>query len=1032
MSNPVSWFVHRPLLVNLIMAVVFILGFFTIADLRYEYNPKVDLGVVNISTVRTGAGPEEIELGITLPLEEELLEVEGIKKLYSNSMENVSLLTLQLDLDAAGKSKIMRDIQRAVDRATTRLPNDLLEKPRVEEISSLLTPIMDVHVTGDVSEERLREVARNVSDGLREVQGVASVTRVGYRRPEVLIQLAPEKLARLGITHDEIIHAIRARNLRLSGGSVDSFLAEKKVVAIGQFDDPKEVREVVIRAGEPGNHVLLSDVATILLGFEDWEVQSRVDGRMSIALQVLKKELSDEVHTAAAVREFIRTRQLPPGVELVMTADVSRLTTSILDMLTANALLGLVCVALLLYYFLHLRFAIWVAVGIPFSICLSFLLLSAVGVTMNAMSLTAIILMLGILVDDAVVVSENTKRLRQEGIAPVPASITAATQVAQPVIFSAITTMLAFTPLMFLGGSSGEFMTPFPMAVIVLLLASLFECLFLLPTHLAHVPAHIQPPERPGFARVREAYTRFIKRCLKRRWVTTGVFFAVFVVVMALGAATIPFSLFPDIDIDTVQVKVEMPPGTPFEQTLTAVEALEGELKDRVPAQDLLAITSGIGHHDTDFYGSTEGRNHAWALISVQLHPLGHRPADTNTYELVQSLQQWADSKTGFHRLDVQAMTDMPVTGKPVEVEVISSGEERYQVAREIEHWLQDHEAIDNHWSSYSPGKDVIDLDIDHALLASRGLTVAQLTQALSVAVDGLLVDELQTLDERVRYRLSLPPQRAAQLETLRNLVIVNDRGEPIYLNAVAGFRLRPGEANIKHYFGKRTVTVYATIDTRKGGVAQVNAELGRWIADQGWSGRYPGLRIQQGGELIDTEDALGDFSRASLICLISIFAALIILFNSLSQPLLIMLCIPFGMVGVVLCYMVQGLSMGMMSMAGIIGLIGVLVNDSLVLLYSLNRERKEHGQGLNAEQVAAVARRRFRPIVITSVTTAVGLMPTAYGIMGDNSYIRPMVMSMAWGVVFGGVVSLVLLPVLYMLEQDVRAFFSRRLKPAS
>ena len=1022
----IAWFVGRPLVVNMIMVLVFVLGYTTIADMRYEYNPNVDMGVVNITTVKAGAGPEEVELGITLPLEEELLEVEGIKKLYSNSMESLSVITLNLDLVAANKQDIMRDIQQAVDRAAARLPADLLEKPLVEALSSAVTPVMEVHVTGAVPEALLRDVARNLADGLREVEGVASIEKLGYRRPEVRILLEPEKLARLGVSYDEVIGAIRARNRRDSGGAIDSFLAEKKIIAVGQFRDPREVETVVVRSGAPGNSVLLRDIATVVVDYEDWEVQSRVDGRMSIALQARRNALADEVHTAANVRAYVESFSVPAGVELVLVADISRLTVNMLDVLGGNAILGLISVMLLLCYFLELRFAFWVAIGIPFAVCLSFLGLAAIDVTINAMSLTAIVLLMGILVDDAVVVSENVQRLRVEGVGLREASIFGTAQVAQPVIFSALTTMLAFAPLMFLDGPNGEFMMPFPLAVIVLLSASLFESLFLLPCHLSHVPLREARPRARAFERLRDFYHRRISGWLAHRYLTLLAFVAVFIGVMMIGYQTINFSMYPDVDIDTVQVKVELPVGSRFDDTVAAVARMEAELRDFVVPQDLFAITSQIGHHDTDFYGTTEGRNHAWAVISIQLEPLGRRSGDTDTMELVTALQAWAAGQPGFDSLVVQAMTDIPVIGKPVQIDVIGSGDERYLVAEQLLAYLREHPAVTNSWSSVNAGKDVIELDVNHALLAARGLTMEQLVRAMRVAVDGLLVDELQTLDERVRYRLALPLAAAGKLETLENLAVVNGNGEAIYLKSLARFSVRPGEADIKHYFGKRTVTVYGEIDSELTSVEAINHDVAQWLAGKDWSERYPQLRIHMGGELEEQGEALGDLGVAAIICLVSIFAALVILFNSVSQPLLIMLSIPFGLVGVVLCYSVQGLSMGMMSMTGVIGLVGVLVNDSLVLLHSLNEERRERGMVLTATEVAAVARRRFRPILITSVTTAVGLFPTAYGIMGENSYISPMVMSMAWGVVFGCFVSLVLLPVMYMVEQDVRVKLGR------
>jgi multidrug efflux pump subunit AcrB len=566
----------------------------------------------------------------------------------------------------------------------------------------------------------------------------------------------------------------------------------------------------------------------------------------------------------------------------------------------------------------------------------------------------------------------------------------------------------------------------FPITVIVLLCASLFESICMLPSHLAHVPRRVRVPQRRAFDRLRSFYQRTIATWLRFRYLTLALFLFMFVVVMTVGALTIKFSLFPDIDIDTVHIKVELPVGSRFEETVAQVVRLEEELRDFVAGQDLVAITSQVGHHDTDFYGATEGRNPAWALIAIQLEPLGRRSADTDTYELVGELQDWAASQRGFHSLVVQAQTDIPVIGKAVQVEVISSGDERYDVAERVLDFLRGHGAVSNSWTSANPGKDVIELDVNHALLAARGLTMEQLIRAMRVAVDGLLVDELQTLDERVRFRLQFPLSAAGKLQTLESLAVVNDRGQAIYLKSLASFSVRPGEADIKHYLGKRTVTVYGEIDSDQTGVEQINIELAQWIARQGWSEEYPQLRLHLGGELEQQAAALGDLGTAAIVCLLLIFATLVILFNSLSQPLLILLCIPFGMIGVVLCYAIQGLSMGMMALTGVIGLVGVLVNDSLVLMHSLNEKRAESGAPLSALEVAAVAHRRFRPIFITSVTTAVGLLPTAYGIMGENSYITPMVMSMAWGVVFGGLVSLVLLPVLYMVEQDIRAKLTR------
>lgn len=1020
MRNLVAYFVERPVIPNLLMVLVFFVGAMVIGGMRYEYNPKVDMGRVNITTMRAGAGPEEVELSITLPLEEELLKVEGIKKIKSRSMEGLSLIVVKLDIDVGNKRKTLNDIQKAVDRAQARLPDDLVEKPLVEEQSTLLTPVAEVHVTGNVPEGMLRRVARNMEDGLREVKGVSSVRKVGYRRPEVKIHLEHDKQVALGISIGEIVDAIQRRNVRDSGGSLSSFLSEKKVVTVGQFSDPKEVENVIIRSAEPGNAVKLRDIASVVLDYEDWELQSRTDGQPSIALMVRKQERADELHTARYVRDFVEQSRpnLPPGVELKVVNDISRLTVNALEILVGNAALGFVLVFFLLCYFLNLRFAMWVAVGIPFAIALTFLMLAGVGITINAMSLTAIILLMGILVDDAVVVSENTQRLRETHMSPRNASITGASEVAAPVIFSALTTAIAFAPLLFMKGEAAAFMDDFSIAVIILLLASLLESQLILPSHLAEVKKIPEKSHDAGFRRLQERYHGFIQHALTRRYRTLGLFVGGFFLVLVFGAMTISAKLYPDADIDTVFVKVELPTGSRFEQTVSAVEVLEEELWQRVPLEDVLNITAQVGHHNTDMYGAVEGNSEAWALIAIYLKPVNEREA--NTFVLVDELREWAAAKSGFESLVVEAMTDVPVQGKPIELEVISNGEERFTVANDLLNWLKQHPGVADTWTSYSQGKDIVDLNLKHELLAARGLTVEEVIQTVRVAVDGLQVEELQTLDERVRYRLQLPPVEAARIESLESLSIINDDGKAIYLKSVADFDVRPGEADIKHYLGKRTVTVYGELNASVS-VNQMHDEVMAYLADKNWPAQYPDLRYWYGGEYEQTKEAMEGFGDAYLVALLSIFALLIMLFGSVTQPLLIMICIPFGLTGVIIGFGLQGLDMGMMAMTGIIGLIGVLVNDSLVMVHKLNNLRHDKGDFLSVEDIASIARQRFRPILITSTTTLVGLLPTAYGILGENSYITPMVMAMAWGVLFGGLVSLILLPCLYGADQDIR-----------
>ncbi|MGI9284196.1 MAG: efflux RND transporter permease subunit, partial [Pseudomonadales bacterium] len=737
--------------------------------------------------------------------------------------------------------------------------------------------------------------------------------------------------------------------------------------------------------------------------------------------QVRKKAGADELHTANNVKAFaaLAQQQLPAGVELVLVNDISRLTVQMLDTLVGNAVLGFVLVLLILNLTMSRRLAFWVAVGIPFSILIAFLALYMAGITINAISLTAIILMVGILVDDAVVVGESVQRQRELGLSGHEASVTGTLLVAKPVAFAILTTILAFLPLLGMGGANGEFMKSFPITVIIILLASLFESQLMLPAHLAR-SALAGGPEKARFIdRLALRYRRIILRLISKRKTTllTGV--VLFVGVLFYGSVAIKYELYPALDIDSINIKIELPAGVQLEQTRAKAEELEQVIRAQIEPNDLLNIVTQLGHHDTDFYGAAEGRSEAWALITVHLKPLSQR--ETNTHELVNSLRQTLDDHSGLQSIIVEAQSDVPVQGKAVEVEVISNGDKRFTLARELQTYLQQHPHVTASWTSYQTGKDIVDLDFDLDLLASRGLSVSEVTDAVRVALDGLVVEELQTVDERIYYRLQFPPGQDSQLESLEQLRVINSRGEKIFLNSIVDFKLRAGEADIKHYQGRRTVTVFANIDRDATSVGQINKDLAAYIANKAYAQDYPDVRLWQGGELEASAETVGSLGQVLVVCLLGIFVALVLLFNSYIHPVLILLCLPFGMTGVILGFGLQGMALGVVAMTGVIGLMGILVNDSLVLISTLNRLGDEKGELLADEDIADGAGQRFRPIVVTSITTVAGLLPTAYGVAGSNSYITPMVMAMAWGSMFGVFVTLILLPCMYALDRDFR-----------
>jgi multidrug efflux pump subunit AcrB len=461
------------------------------------------------------------------------------------------------------------------------------------------------------------------------------------------------------------------------------------------------------------------------------------------------------------------------------------------------------------------------------------------------------------------------------------------------------------------------------------------------------------------------------------------------------------------------------------------VKALEKVVRAAVPGSDLLNIASKIGQHNADIYGAADGRNPAWALITVYMLPQGQRNVNSN--DIIAGLRHNFKALKGFQSLQVEPLKDTPVAGKPVQLELIGNHPERFDLADIILEFLKKYSGVTEAWTSYKTGKDIVELKLDHTALSSRELTTADVTRGVRIAFDGIIIDELQTMDDVVRYRIQFRPQEKGRLETLKNLIVVNDRGKAIPIRSFAEMEARPGEASIKHYFGKRSITVYADIDRKLVDVEKINRDLANFIETENLLHRFPGMRIWSGGELEQQKEALGNIQFAFMICVISILFVLIVLFNSLTQPFLIMIVIPFGMSGIIIGFSLQGIEMSFLALIGVLGLIGVLVNDSLVMVASLNRlkltksaDPEQRDRHLSDQEISDGASQRLRPIIITSLTTCAGLFPTAYGIAGSNPFITPMVMAMFWGILFGTMMSLVLLPCLYAAEQDVRKLFSK------
>lgn len=1031
-----AWFIDRPLIVNLIMVMAILMGFYSLLTGAIKSAPDLSNGRFSITTLRPGASAEKMELSVTVPLEEELESVDGVDELRSNSAEGMSLIQINADpnADRPQLAIMARDIQRAIDRAQSRLPSDLLEKPLLIEAKSADFPVATAMLYGQAPELTIRRLAKTLQEQLRNIPGVRGVDRLGYRDREVQIQLDPLKLDRLGVSIGEIERAIRSRNVTETGGSLASFVGEQDVVAVGEFSAPKEVASVIVRSDGQGNHLRISDLALVTDGFAEPTVSYYKDGLRGIVLTIRAEtdgndlEISDHIHRV--IDEF--SEHLPGSVKLTLVDDGADITRTVISALLDNGLLGGILITIVLLFFFPWRSTFWVVMGMPVAVLAGIALMPMFGITYNTVAFVAIILMLGLLVDDAIVTSESIYSQFEKGLSVRDAAVEGVSSIASPVITGALTTVFAMMPLLLIGGEDAKFMWVIPATVVVIIVASLLECLILLPSHISESlrRAEADRSKADWFRHVQRFYSATLTPMLQRPFLAMGGGLLVFLLAIVALSQYLQFISYPDTDATDLVVGVEMPAGTTLDNTAELVNRLEQRSVEVIPKEIITGHFSVVGEWG-DPNSDDMIQVKSASLGKVELSLVAGSKRDLSASEIRDRLQGLRDEFPEAVRFVAEINNEQPSVGAAVEVRVVAHDDDaRGEVSDRIMAWLTGHGGVTDVWTNYTPGKNLIELQLNYDAMANAGIAVADVTRALRVAYDGLVVEELQTVEERIRYRLELQDKFRTDANALRSLTVLNDRGEQIPLRNIADFRVKRGQAVIAHLGGRRAETVNAEINTDRITVTEINRQLQSWLEQQQFEAQYPGMRLEFGGQLAAQAETAESMGAGLLIVLVSIFFLMVLLFNSLSQPVIIMAVIPLAFVAVLVALTVHGFVLGVSAMVGFLGLAGVLVNSSLVLVdlvNKLHRGRADQSSPIiSREAISKASSERLRPILITALTTSAGLGPAAYGVAGAHPSQTPMIMVMFWGGIVGAVITLYTVPLMLAIDSDVRTFFSR------
>ncbi len=1023
MKQLFRFFAERHLLAHLLTIMIIMLGLSTAMVINRSQFPKVEFGEMWISTSYPGASPEDVELNVTNKIEDELKSVVGIKRTSSISMESISFIQVVIEPDVSDENDVIDEVRQAVGRVTD-LPSEVTEFPLITEIKTSIFPILEIGVSGDLTYPELREFIRLFEKKLKDIPGISRIKKYGYLNREVKVEVSLSKLNEYGIPIREIISAIQERNIRATGGSLESYTSEKNVVTLAQFRNPAEVGNVIVRSTFSGPQIKVSDLAKVNDEFEEKTILTRINRKPVISFVIEKSESADIVRTSDAVKALIeRERQnMPDEIEFLYTEDVAKYVRNQFQIVRMNGLIGLVLVLIVLTIFLNLRTAFWVSMGIPITVLGVICLLPVFDVDLDRVTLSALIIVMGIIVDDAIIISENIYRKREAGASPLESAVDGINEVFRPVITTILTTFIAFAPMFFMPGILGKFVYVIPLTISLALFISLFEVVVALPAHIMsgmrdRMKGEIQSDEKRWFLFIKDHFKHFLHYILTLRYLFISIAVVIFLCAIFYAVNYMSIILFPSKGADRIIARIELPTGTSLQATSDKMKEIEA-MVERLPEEEVVSYLVRIGAF-TDIV-DTESENYATLVISLTPYNKRSRTAD----QIVRELREKTDRKEGFKSIIYAVDAGGPPIGKPVMIRVLGSDDSlRTHLANDVESFLYNLKGVNDIDRDDKPGKEQVEIIIDYEKLARLDMTVAQIAQTVRLAYDGEVVTSVRYGEEDVDFRVLLEKSTRQNLNLIYDLPVPNKTGKLISLSNVIELKIGPSPSSFHHYNRERSITITSNVDQEITTSLEVtNTVLTHFNLEKD----YPGIRFVVGGEAQESQDSIIGLISTLLIAVLGIYFLLILLFNSITQPFLILIAIPFGIIGIIFAFALHGESLGFLAMIGSLGMTGVVVNDSLVLVNYLNKLRLEKPNENIVTIVTQGTSERLRAITLTTLSTVFGLLPLAYGLGGTDVYMAPMALALGYGILFATPLTLALIPCLYVIAYDLRGILKK------
>lgn len=1026
--GPISWMTRNPVASNIIMLVLVIGGLVQVFNVKQEFLPNAELDIVTVSVPYPGASPEEVEQSIVLAVEEAVRGIDGVEEVSASAREGSGSVTIEVR-PGYDLGRMSQDVQSEVDRITT-FPEDA-EEPTIS-VRSLRRQVLSVIVSADTADTILREVTEQVRERLIVSPGITQVEMSNVRSYEIAIEIPQDTLRSYNLTLSNVADILARASVETPGGGMKTTSGEILVRVRDRRDYGEQFGKIPLITGAGGTQVLLEDVATIRDSFDDSDKFTYYNGKPALTMSVYRVGKETPISVEESVLEVLDELRatLPEGIELTTWNSRADMFRQRMNLLLRNGALGLILVFIVLGFFLEMRLAFWVMIGIPISFLGTILIMPTMGLSISMVSMFAFILALGIVVDDAIVVGENIYHNHQDGMPFLRAAIVGARQIAMPVTFSILTNIVAFMPLYFVPGVMGKFFSAIPLVVCSTFVISLVEALFVLPAHLAHQKDLKKPhalhrmQQRFGkaFTRfVREKYGPFLDLTLRRRYLTVSI--GLFVLILTLSyvkSGRMGFELFPSVESDVAQCTFKLPYGSPVDKTqaahdriIRAGEELVREIQEETGHKQIKGVLSYIG---TGGRGVTGGHS---GSVTIDLVDADVRPV--STADFVNRWRQKAGPITGIDTIRYRADSGGPGGGSDALTVELSHRDINVleKASADLAEALGEYSMVSDIDDGFTPGKPQVDFTLKPEG-RSLGLTSASVARQVRNSYYGSEAIRQQRGRNEIKVKVRLPGAERDTEFSMESMILLTPTGIEVPLREVVNMERGRAYTSISRRDGRRTVTVSGNVTPKNKAdlvLADMKTEMLPVLQEN-----YPGLSYSFEGRQADQRESVQGLIKGLIIAMVLIFVILAIPFKSYSQPLIIMVSIPFGIVGAVIGHLLMGYSLSVISIFGIVALSGVVVNDSLVLIDFFNQKRRE-GMSVH-DSIMTAGIQRFRPIVLTTLTTFGGLLPMIFETSRQARFLIPMAISLGFGILFATGITLLLIPSLTMILEDLGRLF--------